>query len=194
MHRPLFAALVLSSGSALAATTACHAADRWELSLQSGYTSGIGNNTPLDYEIIPTQLVLRSPKVIEFWTGENGARLLVRNRIALLAESIVKGPESYYLGISGAPSIEYWFPSGETSIYFSIGGGVGLTDSTRVVGGQGQDFTLNWFSELGIRQQIAKDLSIMGGAYFLHHSNGGQTSPNPGIDAIGVTIGLGWQF
>ncbi|OYV05150.1 MAG: hypothetical protein CFE26_13095 [Verrucomicrobiales bacterium VVV1] len=194
MYRSLFAALVLSFSSALAATTAGHAADRWEIALQSGYTSGIGHNTPLDYEIIPTQLVLRSPKVIEFWTGENGARLLVRNRIALLAESIVKGPESYYLGISGAPSIEYWFPSGETSLYFSIGGGVGLTDSTRVVGGQGQDFTLNWFSELGIRQQIAKDISIMGGAYFLHHSNGGQTSPNPGIDAIGVTIGLGWQF
>jgi hypothetical protein len=194
MLRSLALALIISSGYSLAATTASHAADRWEIALQSGYTSGIGNNTPLDYEIIPTQLVLRSPKIVEFWTGENGSRLLVRNRIALLAESIVKGPESYYLGLSAAPSIEYWFPSGETSLYFSIGGGIGLTDSTRVVGGQGQDFTLNWFSELGIRQQIAKDLSIMGGAYFLHHSNGGQTTPNPGIDAIGVTIGLGWQF
>jgi hypothetical protein len=70
----------------------------------------------------------------------------------------------------------------------------------RVIGGkslfpgQGQDFTLNWFSEFGLRQQIAKDLSIMGGVYFLHHSNGGQTTPNPGIDALGATIGLGWQF
>lgn len=194
MFRSLALALTVSSGSALAATTAGHAADRWELTLQSGYTSGIGNNTPLDYEIIPTQLVLRSPMMLELHQGADGSRLLVRNRFALLAESIVKGPESYYLGLSGAPSLEYWFPSGKTSVYFSIGGGIGLTDSTRVVGGQGQDFTLNWFSELGIRQEIAKDLSVMGGAYFLHHSNGGQTTPNPGIDAIGVTIGLGWQF
>lgn len=194
MFRSLALALIVSSGSALAATTASHAADRWEITLQSGYTSGIGNNTPLDYEIIPTQLVLRSPMMFEFWSGENGARFLLRNRFALLAESIVKGPESYYLGVSAAPSIEYWFPNGETSLYFAIGGGIGLTDSTRVVGGQGQDFTLNWFSELGIRQQIAKDLSIMGGLYFLHHSNGGQTTPNPGIDAIGVTLGFGWQF
>ena len=60
--------------------------------------------------------------------------------------------------------------------------------------GQGQDFTLNWFSQFGIRQEIAPNLSVLGGAYFIHHSNGGQTSPNPGIDALGFTIGLGWQF
>lgn len=194
MSRFLALALILSSGSGFAATTASHAADRWEIALQSGYVSGIGHNTPLDYEIIPTQLVLRSPMMFEFHDGADGSRFLLRNRFALLTESIVQGPESYYLGLSAAPSIEYWFPSGKTSLYFSIGGGVGLTDSTRVVGGQGQDFTLNWFSELGIRQEIAKDFSIMGGAYFLHHSNGGQTTPNPGIDALGVTIGLGWQF
>lgn len=194
MFRSLALALIVSTGSALAATTASHPADRWEIALQSGYTSGIGHNTPLDYEIIPTQIVLRSPMMFEFHDGADGSRFLLRNRFALLAESIVQGPESYYLGLSAAPSIEYWFPNQTTSLYFSIGGGIGLTDSTRVVGGQGQDFTLNWFSELGIRQEIAKDLSIMGGVYFLHHSNGGQTDPNPGIDALGVTIGLGWQF
>jgi hypothetical protein len=194
MHRSPFLALVLSSGTALAATTASHPGDRWELALQSGYTSNVGHNTPLDYEIIPTQLVLRGPMMFEFHTGADGSRFLLRNRFAFLAESIVNGPESYYLGLNAAPSIEYWFPNGETSLYFSIGGGIGLTDSTRVVGGQGQDFTLNWFSEFGLRQQIAKDLSIMGGVYFLHHSNGGQTTPNPGIDALGATIGLGWQF
>jgi lipid A 3-O-deacylase len=194
MHRSLIFALVLTSGHALAATTASHPADRWELALQTGYTANIGHNTPLDYEIIPTQLVLRGPTMFEFWSGENGARFLLRNRFALLAESVIKGPESYYLGLNAAPSLEYWFPSGKTSVYFSIGGGIGLTDSTHVPGGQGQDFTLNWFSELGIRQEIAKDLSIIGGVYFLHHSNGGQTDPNPGIDALGVTLGLGWQF
>ena len=114
MHRSLFIALVLSSGSALAATTASHAADRWELAVQTGYTSNIGNNTPLDYEIIPTQLVLRSPMMFEFWTGQDGARFLLRNRFALLTESIIKGPESYYIGLNAAPSLEYWFPSGKT--------------------------------------------------------------------------------
>ena len=58
----------------------------------------------------------------------------------------------------------------------------------------GQDFTLNWFSQLGIRQSITEDLSILGSAYFTHHSNGGMTDPNPGIDALGFTVGLGWKF
>jgi hypothetical protein len=63
-----------------------------------------------------------------------------------------------------------------------------------VPGGQGQDFTLNWFAQLGLRRELTENLSLLGGAYFLHHSNGGQTSPNPGIDALGFTVGLGWTF
>lgn len=171
-----------------------HPADAWELTLESGYTWGIGSNTPLDYEIIPTQLTLRTPTHLTWWEDEHGARLIVRGRFSLMMEAITRGPESHYIGLGGAPSIEYWFPSEETSLFFSIGGGIGWTDSAGPVGGQGQDFTLNWFAHLGIRQQIGEDLSLLGGAYFVHHSNGGQTSPNPGIDALGFTIGLGWTF
>ena len=174
--------------------TIAHPADAWELTLESGYTWNIGSNTPIDYEIVPTQLTLRTPTHLTWWEDESGARLVVRGRYSLMMETITVGPESYYLGISGAPSIEYWFADAKTSLFFSIGGGVGLTDSTRVPGGQGQDFTLNWFTNLGLRREIAKDLSLLAGAYFVHHSNGGQTNPNPGIDALGFTVGLGWQF
>lgn len=171
-----------------------HPADAWELVLESGYTWNVGSNTAIDYEIVPTQLTLRAPATLNWWTGDDGSRLVVRTRVSLMMESIVVGPESYYLGLSGAPSIEYWFPSETTSLFFSVGGGVGLTDSTAVPGGQGQDFTLNWFAHLGVRQEIAENLSLLAGTYFVHHSNGGQTSPNPGIDALGFTLGLGWQF
>lgn len=171
-----------------------HPAEAWELTLESGYLWNVGNNTAIDYEIAPTQFTLRSPVVLNWYEDENGARLIVRSRASLLLESIAEGPEDYYIGINGAPSIEYWFPNEKTSLFFSIGGGVGWTNSTREPEGQGQDFTLNWFSQFGIRQEIAPNLSVLGGAYFIHHSNGGQTSPNPGIDALGFTIGLGWQF
>lgn len=171
-----------------------HAADRWELAIESGYTWGIGSNTPLDYEIIPTQLSIRTPTHLTWFESDSGARLVVRGRYALLLESFVQGPESYYVGISGAPSIEYWFAGGETAAFFCIGGGLGITDSTGVAGGQGQDFTLNWFSQLGIRHQLANELSVICSAYFLHHSNGGQTNPNPGIDSLGFTLGFGYQF
>jgi hypothetical protein len=184
-------ALALFAAPALAAD---HPAEAWELTLESGYLWNIGSNTPIDYEIAPSQFTLRSPVVLNWHEDESGARLVVRSRASLLMESIVEGPEDYYFGINGAPSIEYWFPNAKTSLFFSIGGGVGLTNSTRKVGGQGQDFTLNWFSQFGIRQEIAANLSLLGGAYFIHHSNGGQTSPNPGIDALGFTVGLGWRW
>jgi lipid A 3-O-deacylase len=185
---------IVAASSAFGGQSALHPTDRWEFVFETGFLRNVGNNTAIDYEIIPTQLTFRSPTMWNLWDAQNGGRLVVRNRFSGVFESIIKGPEDYYLGVSAAPSLEYWFPSQETSLFFSIGGGVGVTNSAGGEEGQGQDFTLNWFSQLGIRQQITPDLSILGGLYFVHHSNGGQTEPNPGIDALGLTIGLGWQF
>lgn len=187
-------ALLIATASLGFANDAGHPADAWELTLESGYLWNVGSNTPIDYEIMPTQFTFRSPTVLNWFAGDDGSRVVVRSRVSLLTESIVEGPESFYFGINGAPSIEYWFPNQKTSLFFSIGGGIGWTDSTSVPGGQGQDFTLNWFSQLGVRQEIADNLSVLGGAYFIHHSNGGQTDPNPGIDALGFTLGLGWTW
>lgn len=168
--------------------------DRWEWTLESGYLWNVGNNTDIDYEIIPTQLTLRSPVVWTWWTDENGAEIVVRNRFSLLMETITSGPESYYVGAAAAPSIEYGFPDGETSLFFSIGGGCGWTDSAGGSEAMGQDFTLNWFTQLGLRREIMENVALLGGVYFIHHSNLGMTDPNPGIDALGFTLGCGWSF
>lgn len=178
-----------------ASLAAAHPADQWEFTLESGYLWNVGDNTPIDYEIIPTQFTFRSPVMWSLFDGADGSRLVVRNRFAAVFETITVGPEDYYIGASAAPSLEYWFPSAKTSVFFSIGGGIGWTNSSGGEGGgMGQDFTLNWFSQLGIRQALTEDLSLLGGAYFVHHSNGGMTDPNPGIDALGFTVGLGWKF
>ena len=129
-----------------------------------------------------------------WWEDGNGARLVVRNRFSALFEAITRGPEDYYVGLAGAPSIEYWFPSENLSAFFSIGGGFGLTDSAGGAQGQGQDFTFNWFTQLGLRQKLTEDLAVTGGLYFIHHSNLGLTDPNPGIDALGFTLGCAWSF
>lgn len=201
MHRPLLLALLLalpaSAGSPAiepAAPPSRHPSDCWELTLESGYLWNVGNSTPIDYQIVPTQFTLRTPVHWTWWEDENGARLIVRGRFSLLLESIVEGPEDYYIGISGAPSIEYWFPSETTSVFLSVGGGIGYINSTNIPGGQGQDFTLNWFAQLGLRQSLGDNLSLLVAGYFLHHSNGGQTNPNPGIDVLGFTAGVGWRF
>lgn len=187
----------------LLATAACAAAeepaevrpyDSWEFVFESGYLYQVGDNTDADYEIIPTQLTLRSPVVATWWVDESGAEIIVRSRYSALIETFTQGPEDYYLGAAAAPSIEYWFPSGKTSAFFSIGGGAGWTNSAGGKDGQGQDLSFNWFAQLGMRQQIAEDVSLLAGVYFIHHSNLGMTDPNPGIDALGVTLGLGWRF
>ena len=171
-----------------------HESDAWEWTLESGYLWNVGNNTDINYEIIPTQLTLRSPVVWTMWENARGAKLVVRNRFSALFETITYGPEDVYIGLNAAPSFEYWFPSEKTSLFFSVGGGFGWTNSSGGTQGMGQDFTFNWFSQLGLRQKITKDFSLLGGAFFIHHSNLGLTDPNPGIDALGFTLGCSWKF
>lgn len=178
--------------SAVAGET--HPADTWEWTFESGYLWQVGHNTDADYEIIPTQLTLRSPVVWTWWKDEKGAQIVVRNRFSALAETYTVGPEDYYLGMTAAPSIEYWFPSEKTSLFLSVGGGAGWTNSSGGAEGQGQDLAFNWFAQLGVRQEITEDFSILAGGYFTHHSNLGMTDPNPGIDAVGFTLGCSWKF
>lgn len=180
------------AGSVTAAGT--HPADAWEWTVESGYLRECGHLTTIDYEIIPTQLTLRSPVMWTWWEGDAGGRLVVRNRVSALFETFTVGPEDYYLGLAGAPSIEYWFPSATTSAFFSIGGGAGWTNSSGGSNGLGQDLTFNWFTQLGLRQQITARVAVLGGLYYIHHSNLGLTDPNPGIDALGFTLGCSWWF
>jgi lipid A 3-O-deacylase len=184
----------LASLALLSLPVAAHDADRWEWTLESGYLWNVGNNTEIDYEIIPTQLTLRSPVVGMLWEDADGAKLVIRSRFSLLLEAITHGPEDTYLGLAAAPSLEYWFPSAQTSAFFSIGGGLGWADSAGGAQALGQDLTFNWFSQIGLRHKITADLSLLGGLYFIHHSNLGLTDPNPGIDALGFTLGCSWTF
>lgn len=183
-----------AGGDGKSAIAETHPADNWEWTLESGYLWQVGHNTDIDYEIIPTQLTLRSPVVWTWWKDENGAEIVVRNRFSALFETITAGPEDYYIGMAAAPSIEYWFPSGKTSAFFSIGGGAGWINSSGGTDGQGQDLSFNWFSQLGLRREITENISVLAGVYFIHHSNLGMTDPNPGIDALGFTLGCGWKF
>ena len=184
-------AVVLCSGGARAQSLP---ADQAEWSVETGYLRKVKHNSPLDYRVVPTQFVWRSPAVFDFWRRDDGMRLLFRHRLALLVETFPRGAEDYYLGFSGAPSIELWLPNKTTAAFFSIGGGAGYINAKGVEGGQGQKHTLNWFTQLGVRQQLGKRTALSGSAYFVHHSNLGMTDPNPGIDALGLNVGLIWRF
>lgn len=171
-----------------------HPADHWEIAAELGYLEKVRNNSPLDYVIVPLQIAWRSPASFDLWQGDSGVRLRVRNRISILLETYLKGAEDYYFAFSGAPVFELWNAAATEALFFEIGGGFGLTNSKGTPGGQGQDFTLNWYSQLGARHQLDKQQALTAAVYFTHHSNLGMTDPNPGIDVLGINFGWVWQL
>lgn len=192
---PALQACIALSALVLGSTTLAQnlPADHGEWSVETGYLTKVKDNSPFEYSIVPTQVVWRTPALFDLWTGSSGSRLLFRHRFALLTESIAHGPESYYLGLSAAPSLELWLPNQKTALFGSVGGGAGYINAKGVAGGQGQELTLNFFTQLGLRHQLSKNFALSGSSFFLHHSNGGMTDPNPGIDTQGFAIGLIWH-
>jgi lipid A 3-O-deacylase len=168
----------------------------WEtdaLNVETGLLWQIGTGTPISYRLVPTQFSWRSKEFLGHGFAD-GSRIVVRHRLTAIATWIQNGPESYYLGFSGSPSVEWWDKTGQWSLFTGAGGGAGLTDSGDVPGGMGQDFTFNWFIRGGIEHVTAKNQRFSLGLMYQHMSNGGQTDPNPGIDALGFTFGYSWAF
>lgn len=161
------------------------------LTVETGSLWEIGTGTPFAYQLVPVQLSWRSR---EFWGHDfsDGSRIVLRHRLALLADLVRHGPESRYVGFSGSPSLEWWNRTGTWSLFTGAGGGFGLTDSRGIKGGLGQDFTLNWFIRGGLEHVLSRQRSVSAGIMYQHMSNGGMTTPNPGIDALGFTLGCGW--
>ena len=167
----------------------------WEepaFSIENGLLWQVGKSTPLSYRLIPTQLSWRSREA--FGWQFTSSRLVVRNRFTLLGTWVQQGPESRYSALAASPSVEWWNKRGNWCTYGGAGGGFGWLDSQGVSGGQGQDFTLNWFARAGFECISAHRIRWSVGVMFQHMSNGGQTNPNPGIDALGLTLGWTWSY
>ena len=166
---------------------------RAAINVETGLLWQVGQNTPLSYRLVPTQISWRSPRAFGR-TLSDGSQLLVRHRFTLLGTWFQQGPESHYIALAASPSIEWWNPRGTWCFFGGAGGGFGWLDSQAVPGAQGQDFTLNWFGRAGIEWVASPRSTFSAGMMFQHMSNGGQTDPNPGIDAVGFTLGYTWSF
>lgn len=167
--------------------------DTGAIDVETGVLWQVGTLTPLSYRLVPTQLSWRSKEFIGRAFAD-GSRLMVRHRLTLIGTWVQQGPESHYAGFSASPSVEWWDKTGTWSLFTGAGGGGGLLDSRGVAGGQGQDFTWNWFIRGGLEHVTTRDQRFSAGLLYQHLSNGGQTDPNPGIDALGFTLGYSWAF
>ncbi len=161
----------------------------WDL--ESGVLWNVGTGTPFAYRFLQTQVSWRSKEFLG-WELNDGSRLVVRHRMTLIGAAVQSGPEAHYLGFSGSPSVELWNRASTCALFTSAGGGFGAIDSRGIKGGQGQDFTLNWFARGGIEYVASRNLHVTATVMFQHLSNGGQTKPNPGIDAVGFMLGCTW--
>jgi hypothetical protein len=193
LRRRVWTVFLLAGGPVLASEATEDSWSRPALDFESGLLFQTGSSTPIEYRLLVNQLSYRSGPQFSF-DGPNESVVVVRSRFSLLGTAFLEGPESHYVALSAAPSIEWWSPERDWSLFLAVGGGVGVLDSTDVEGGQGQDVTLNWFANLGMRYQVSEDWALHGGALFQHLSNGGATDPNPGIDVVGFSLGAGFSF
>ncbi len=165
--------------------------DACEFTVESGIMWQIGTLTRFPYRLIETQYTWKS-RYIFGRVLSDGSRIVLRNRFALIGAVIQQGPESHYIALSASPSVEWWNAANTWSVYLGSGGGFGLVDAQHVPGALGQDFTLNWLIRTGVEYVISPKQRLSAGLMYQHMSNGGMTDPNPGIDALGFSIGYSW--
>jgi opacity protein-like surface antigen len=167
-------------------------APSFELATETAYMVGIIGN-PNSYDIAAQFFTARWR-----WGGiERDSWLQGYNQVYALfmAEPIVRGPENFYYGISVGLRYVFAKPGARFALYVSGGVGLGWLDShASVFGAQGQDFTFNILSAVGVSYQVNDHWKLTGGILYQHLSNGGQTDPNPSLNLLGPQIGATYSF
>src|SRR5258708_6720034 len=101
------------------------------------------------------------------------------------------GVENHYFGVNFGGRYNFVRPYWRLVPYFSGGLGLGWIDShPDMRGSQGQDFTFNILTGIGVSYEIDERWKVDAGVLYQHLSNGGQTHPTPNFDLIGPEIGV----
>ena len=169
--------------------------DHYEVDYESGLIRKVGGGaTPLSYRMLPQLITVKLPADAHWAVGSG--HIVVRPRYSLVAEPIIYGPEHYFFGVTASGSLEYWNASQRFCAFFSSGGGAGgMHAKGKVIkGAQGEDFDLTWLIYSGVRYRFSETMNIGASVYFQHISNGGLDKVNPGVNALGPMLSLGWRF
>ena len=167
-------------------------APRFEVALESAYLLGIFGN-PNSYEIGAEFLTAR----VRWGVVQSDSWLRGYNQfyVSAIAEPIFRGPENHYFGFNFGLRYNFVRPGSRFVPYFSGGLGLGWIDShPSIPGAQGQDFTFNILTAVGISYQMSKHWKLDAGILYQHLSNAGQTDPNPSLNLLGPQIGLNYSF
>ena len=164
----------------------------FEVSVESAYLLGFINALH-SYEIGAVFVTGR----VRWGVIDNDSWLRGYNQIYVTAmgEPILRGIENHYFGANIGMRYNFVRPYWRLVPYISGGLGAGAIDSRPSVrGGQGQDFTYNILTAVGVSYEINKQWKMNVGVLYEHLSNAGQTNPNPSLNLIGPQIGLTYSF
>jgi lipid A 3-O-deacylase len=166
-------------------------APSFEMAAETSYLVGIFGN-PNSYEI-GAQFITARWRIGEV-KSDSWLRGYHQFYALAMAEPVFRGPENHYFGISTGFRYNFVQPGGRLIPYISGGVGLGWIDSTDTFGGQGQDFTFNILSAVGVSYKMNDHWKASGGFLYQHLSNGGQTDPNPSLNLFGPQVGLTYSF
>jgi opacity protein-like surface antigen len=191
----LFAPLTRAAGDRISthfSSTEAVEAPNFEFAGETAYLVGIIGN-PNSYDIAAQFFTARWR-----WGGiERDSWLQGYNQVYALfmVEPIVRGPENFYYGISVGLRYNFAKPGARLVPYVSGGVGLGWIDShANVFGAQGQDFTFNILTAVGVSYKVDNHWQLTAGILYQHLSNGGQTDPNPSLNLLGPQIGATYSF
>jgi hypothetical protein len=175
----------------------------WEFTLQSSYQfiamatpvfllAGRIEKNPLRYHLATQVLSARCLPTRVWGSGILRGRLEVSANV--VGSAIVKGPESFFVGI--VPGLRYYFvqPHAWLLPYVELSGGPGLTDSRGFRFAQQQDFTFTYLLGVGVKGRIGSRSTFTVSVLDQHMSNAYLTHPNYGFDSVGFGVSFGHSF
>ena len=190
-----FAPLAGASGDRISThfrSTEAVEAPSFEVASETAYLVGIIGN-PNSYEV-PAQFFTARWR---WGVVERDSWLQGYNQVyaSLVAEPLTRGPENTYFGISLGFRYNFAKPGARLVPYVSGGLGLGWLDShANVYGAQGQDFTFNILTAVGVTYKVNDRWKVSAGVLYQHLSNGGQTDPNPSVNLLGPQLGVTYVF
>jgi hypothetical protein len=167
-------------------------APNFEVSTETAYLVGIIGN-PNSYEVAAQFFTARW----RWGVVERDSWLQGYNQVyaIFMAEPLTRGPENRYFGISLGFRYNFAKPGARLVPYVSGGVGLGWLDShASTFGAQGQDFTFNILTAVGVSYKMNDRWKLSAGVLYQHLSNGGQTDPNPSVNLLGPQLGVTYVF
>jgi len=166
---------------------------RFDFAIESAYLFG-AFNPPRNYEISADFLTARM-RWGNYLDREGFFRGYNQVYFSFLAEPIIRGIENHYFGMNLGLRYNFVRHGSRFVPYFSAGVGLGWIDSQpEQFGGQGQDFTFNILSAMGVSYHFSDRFSGQVGVLYQHFSNAGQTDPNPSLNLFGPQVGFTFSF